>query len=491
MYILTLAIKNLLRNKKKTFILGFLITTVSLLVFVANGIFEKTNTGLEELYVDSLTGDFLIAKDSEKINSIFGYEMPLVSSYEPIAQLEDFSQLSDNLSNYKESILYTPIISAAVRLELGGNSQSVAIFGIEAESYFDVVTGLGTKNANIDSLKAGNGGILLNETLVNSIEARTGKPLEIGETIQLTTSTDGTFRIRKAEFAGTYSYDSNAEPFNKMVLCDPQIVRELLLYTNNSEEEIVLDEDTEEYVNADFDDLFGDDFFGEDVFVEEDATSDEIFDNLEDLFESSADDETDYASIVTWSFILARTAEGYTPREVLHILENNVIQDSDVQIKDWVESAGYTAQAPVALQMSFNIGMVFIIIGSILVIVNGLVISVLERTKEIGTMRAIGASKGFVTKLYSAEMMILILFFSILGMLLGILVSVIIQAYPIHLSNAFLVTLFGSEMLSPLISAKLILTQLGISFLVAILAWQYPVLTAIRIQPVETMGKDI
>ncbi len=489
MYILSLAIKNLLRNKRKTFILGFLITTISLLVFVTNGIFEKTNTGLESLYVNSLTGDFLIAKDSEKINSIFGYEMPLVSSYEPVDQLETYLPITENLSIHSDKIQYTPIISAAVRLELENSYNNVAIFGIDAKNYFDTLKDIDIDKSAIDLLQAGNGGIIINETLAKSIEKTIKRPLKMGETLQLTTSTEGTFRIRKAVLAGILSYDSTTEPFNKIVLCDPQIVRELLMYTNTVDQTVELDKSAVDLVNIDFDDLFSD--FSEDFAVTSESTSDEILANVGSLFENSANDETDYASIITWSFILAKAQANVTNSEVLTILTNDVTDGFDVQIMDWSQAAGTTAQAPIALQLSFNIGMIFIIIGSILVIVNGLVISVLERTREIGTMRAIGASKKFITKLYSAEMIILILFFSFLGMLLGLLICVIIQANPIILTNGFLITLFGSETVSPLINAKLVCSQIVVSVLIAVLAWQYPVLAATRIQPAQTMGKEI
>ncbi len=488
MYILSLAIKNLLRNKRKTFVLALLITIVSLLVFVANAIFEQTNAGLRSLFTNNLTASFLISENSEKINSIFGYEMPLVSDYEPVDQLQAFLPLSEKLDSYNDVLEYTPIISAAVRLEIQKKAYTVPIFGIDAESYFEVFSNVEIPKESLNMLLPGNKGLLLNSTLTKQIENSLNRPLTIGENIQLNAYTDGSFRIRQGIYAGSFNYPSSSEPFNRIILGDPQLVRELLQYSNAVQQEVSLDTEESSLFEDSFDDLFSD--FEEDVDIES-TSGESILSNIDSLFAQSDEDVTDFSSVITWSFILVKEKENLNTSELENILIDKIIADTDVKLMDWSAASGLSAQAPLALQISFTIGMAFIILGSVLVIVNGLVISVLERTNEIGTMRAMGASGSFIKKLYSTEMILLILFFSALGIVLGILLCYVLTMNPIFLTNSFLVTLFGSEVLTPLVSPRLIVLQLFVSFVVAILAWQYPVRIAIRIQPAHIMGKGL
>ncbi len=489
MFIFSLSIKNLLRNKRKTFVLGLLIATTSLLVFVMNAIFERTNTGLKSLFVQELTGTYLIAENSEKINSIFGYEMPLVSEYEPVEQLQAFLPISEKLAQYEDALAYTPIISAAARLQVAGERNTVPLFGIDTESYFNVFQNIHIEKGDIDLLSPGNKGIFLNSSLADSIEQDSGRPLEIGESIQLTTYSNGSFRIRKGVFAGVHSYSSSSEPFDKVVLCDPQLLRELLNYSNATD----LDANTEDAslmaTEENLDDLFSD--FSSDFEITEEKTGEEVLDSIDNLFASTADNEIDFSSIITWSFISITPKKDVSDQKIKNILEEDVLLDTDVQVMYWKTSAGLSAQAPMALQTAVGIGMGFIIIGAVLVIMNGLLLSVLERTNEIGTMRAIGASNSFIKRLYSTELMILILSFTIIGILLGFVICMIMQAYPIILSNSFLITLFGSQELIPLVSTQLIGIQLLVSVCIAFSAWQYPVALALSVEPAKILGKNV
>ncbi|MFI3257370.1 MAG: FtsX-like permease family protein [Spirochaetales bacterium] len=453
-----------------------------------NAIFAQTNAGLKDLFVNNLTGDYLLAENSEKINSIFGFDMPLTSEYETISQLQFFLPFSEKLSAYSDVLTFTPIISAASRLEAADTMQYVSVFGIDSSTYFDVCKDIVIESGDIDLLNPGNNGIFINQSLVLSIEAQTGQPLVIGDSIRLTTLSSGTFRMQTAVFAGVYKYPATSEPFNTIILADPQLVRKLLRYTDAVAPSAEILES--EIISFDqIDDLFSD--FAEDFETSNSLSSSAVLENLDIRFAEAQDDITDYSKIVTWSFILVSAKDGIDKNDVYTVLRNDITTNTDTQIMDWSKSAGLTAQAPIALQTALTVGMIFIIIGAVLVIMNGLVLSVLERTSEIGTMRAIGASNMFIRLLYSTEMIILIIFFSIVGILLGIAVCLVLIAEPIIITNEFLVTLFGGTSLSPLITAQSFFIQLGLSLLIALFSCQYPVFLAIRIQPVKIMGKNI
>ncbi len=488
MTILSLVVKNVLRNKKKTFLIISLVTVVSCLLLIANTIFETANRGVKKTFSGCLTGDFLISENSEKINSIFGYEMPFVSEYEPVDQLASFLPISEKLDEYDSVLQYSPIISAAVQAEIGGCKYTVPIFGIDNKTYFDVCPDIRVVKGDAASLSPGSRGIFLNESLVSVVESQAGRPLELGEEIILSTFVDGSFRIRKGLFRGVIAYPSDAEPFNKIVLSEPQILRELLNYSVSFKESQNQLEDSSLGVPvSDFsiDDLFADTSVRDTVS----ETSGLSLTDVESYFESETTEAVDFSEVVTWSFILIKGRDGQTDR-LKTLLFDKILPGNDVKCLSWVTAAGLSAQAPFAMQLAFNFGMIFIIIGSILVVTNALVITVFERTAEIGTMRAIGARKSYIRYLFIWETFILIMSGTVLGIVLGACVCAGLQKNGIHLDNQLLVTLFGGASLRPVVSAKIMAIQCSGSLAVGFLAWIFPVHVAVNIPPAQIIGKS-
>jgi ABC-type antimicrobial peptide transport system permease subunit len=115
------------------------------------------------------------------------------------------------------------------------------------------------------------------------------------------------------------------------------------------------------------------------------------------------------------------------------------------------------------------------------------VMSVFERTAEIGTMRAIGAPKRFVRMLFIVETCALTLVSGAAGVLLGLGIVSFLDSVPLHFENQILVLLFGGGTLHPLVSGGNIALSAGASLLLGLIAWAYPVRLALRIQPVRAI----
>ena len=119
---------------------------------------------------------------------------------------------------------------------------------------------------------------------------------------------------------------------------------------------------------------------------------------------------------------------------------------------------------------------------------NGIVIAVLERRGEIGTMRALGATKQFVRRLFAAETLALVTVASCAGLALGAMISLLVSREGIALSNSALVSLFGGEVLRPRLGALSALAHFAGAIAAGSLAWVYPVRLALRIQPLAAMS---
>ena len=108
-------------------------------------------------------------------------------------------------------------------------------------------------------------------------------------------------------------------------------------------------------------------------------------------------------------------------------------------------------------------------------------ISVLERTKEIGILRAIGASKGDVSRVFNAETITIGLSAGILGVVSTLLIEI-----PINLLLAFL-TNTGAAAQLPVNAAVLLI---GISVFLTFIAGLVPSSLAAKKDPVEALRTE-
>lgn len=136
----------------------------------------------------------------------------------------------------------------------------------------------------------------------------------------------------------------------------------------------------------------------------------------------------------------------------------------------------------------------YIIVGIILFallfsIINTMLMAVLERTKEIGMLMAIGMAKSKVFMMIITETVMI----SMVGTPLGILFSYISIAYfgkyGIHLSTDVYADMGYSSSIYPYLDYNRYVDVSLMVFIMAVLASVYPALKALRLNPVEAIRK--
>lgn len=165
--------------------------------------------------------------------------------------------------------------------------------------------------------------------------------------------------------------------------------------------------------------------------------------------------------------------------------------DLKLQVVDWQTAAGIVGQLTYVLRgvLLVAIGVIFLV--TLVIINNTMVMATMDRTTEIGTMRAIGAQRGFVVVLFLLETMVLGLVAGTVGgggavLFIGWLGHVGIPAV-----QDILVLLFAGPRLYPTINAGNILTGVVVIVAISLLSTLYPSLLAAGVQPVVAMrGKD-
>ena len=110
-------------------------------------------------------------------------------------------------------------------------------------------------------------------------------------------------------------------------------------------------------------------------------------------------------------------------------------------------------------------------------IMNAMVTSVMERTKEIGLYKAIGASNTKVLSIFLLEAA----FIGLIGGIIGILIG---------FGMATLIAFVGTAMnyaLVAVITPEIILGGIGFSIIIGMVSGFYPALRASRLDPVEAL----
>jgi ABC-type antimicrobial peptide transport system permease subunit len=134
---------------------------------------------------------------------------------------------------------------------------------------------------------------------------------------------------------------------------------------------------------------------------------------------------------------------------------------------------------------------VFIIfIVAIVIINNSLVMSTLERTREIGTMRAIGAQRSFIMQMFLVETGVLSLIFGGLGAALGAGLMFILETTGIPAWDRITVFLFAGPRLYPSLMVHHLVIAMGVIVTVGLASTLYPARLATRIAPIVAMQDD-
>ena len=77
-----------------------------------------------------------------------------------------------------------------------------------------------------------------------------------------------------------------------------------------------------------------------------------------------------------------------------------------LEIKEWVELAPFYVKAKKMFEFIFVFVFIIVLTVSVMSVINTLGMSIMERTQEIGTMRALGAQRGFVWRMFMVEILV-------------------------------------------------------------------------------------
>jgi putative ABC transport system permease protein len=511
--ILRIALRNLREHRSKTLIVGSIIAVGIMVMTIGTSLIDTATLGIEKNFIDNYTGDILIGGISEEDLSIFGVQA--VGGIEPTPQIPEYSRIVEYLSSREDIEVFTPQITgfAAIRTENQPDEDArgmTFLFGIEPDSYRRMFSKVEITEGKF--LEPGETGILLAESNRKMLEEALEVPLEVGDNILLTGFGSVGVKIREVEIKGFYRLLSETDGINMSSYLDLDTLRSLKSMNLGGFDTLLIDESKTALLETpSLDDLFAEElFFAEPADLSAEATGnslpgenpDTVFDPfagasaaqsieepVEPDLQQSDQPELSVPAGGSFEFILVSLSNPRrTAAAVSDLNEWFASEGIAAQAMDWKGAAGPFSSTADVVRNVFNAAVLLVAFIALIIITNTLLISVMERKKEIGTMRAIGAGKGFVSAMFTSEITVLSLVFGLIGQLLGLLVLAIVNLIGIEAGNSLVEILFAGPVLKPVVQLSTLAADLAIVVVIGIIANLYPVSVALKIQPVQAIS---
>jgi putative ABC transport system permease protein len=474
-------IRNIIRNWKSSIIVLLLITVIVFLFFIGNSFIGRIIQSMEDAYINSITGDVVIEKSGDVTMNLFGANIAVVDDYFTIPVLPAHDVLVSLVSAEPDVAGFTSQVSSRALLDVQGYRQPALICGVDAKTYFSLFPSIELLEGRF--LEEGEYGAMISQEKARSIENETGSYPKPGTMLLFTSGGTIGFKIREIPLLGIFRYKNAGQYMNEVVLADPQTVR-ILSSNQVASSDVEVSEEAVALINADMDTLFDTD----PVDIHDPGkpiSFDELHSYLQEIPEGSPAENSPGGS---WNFIILKLKKRPLLSSGAFIASlNKKLAPYGVTAVNWQTAAGESASIMLILEALFNGGISLVSITGVMVIINILLILVFRRRRELGTLRALGASNAQIRKLILGENLVLAGSAGLAGVLGGMLFFRAVNSLGIPVSNSLVASLLGR----PVLTIEFFPRSAFVSFVLAValglLSSLYPAETAVRIEPAAAM----
>ncbi len=163
------------------------------------------------------------------------------------------------------------------------------------------------------------------------------------------------------------------------------------------------------------------------------------------------------------------------------------LQGTNNQIRTWTQMNELILQTE-AMANSYIYFMYLIVLGiTATVIINTLIMSVFERTREIGILAAIGMKSRQIMSMFLLQSTLLAVGGVIMGLIFGLLVVTYFTQNGFYIGNMGLTGMLIGNTIYAQLTLEDTITLTVISFIITLLAGLYPAMLASRMEPVQAL----
>ncbi|MDR0464352.1 MAG: ABC transporter permease [Treponema sp.] len=480
--IFLLALRNIARNRKNSAIVALLIAVIVFIFFTGNSIIQRSNLSLHEAFIKSLTGDVMIQKKADVSMNLFGANTPVIDEFFVIPVFPAYEAVMDIVRAESGIAEITSQVSGKAYLDVYGVRSPALLCGVDSRTYFSMFPGIFLNEGR--TLRAGEYGAMITLDRAQKIEKETGIYPRIGDPLLFTSGGNLGFKIREVPLTGIFNYQNPGLFMNEIVIIDPQTVRVLNSIQVASLQEISHDNprQTASLFSFDIDDIFNMETSISLPADEEDFSVDFL---MGWLAESPAGNDANQAG-GDWNFIIINLNDNVSSNAFIKSL-NKKIDLYGVTAVDWRTAVGSSAILLLLIQVLFNAGMFLVCVTGVITVINILLISVFRRTREIGTLRAIGSSDFYISSLILQENIILSAVSGAAGILAGLVFIRWINATAFNIPNELVASLLGGSLLRLDFIPHTAFLSFILAIILGVIVSIYPVHVTLRIEPVEAV----
>jgi ABC-type lipoprotein release transport system permease subunit len=156
----------------------------------------------------------------------------------------------------------------------------------------------------------------------------------------------------------------------------------------------------------------------------------------------------------------------------------------------WQKAAGIIGQFITMARAVLYIAILIIFTIALVIINNALVMATLERVREIGTLRAIGAQRRFILAMLVVEALVIGVMFGGLGAGAGAFIVKLVGKIGIPAKSDVWVFFFSGPRLHPFLATANVVAAFVIVMLVSVASSLYPAWLAMRVTPRQAMQSE-
>jgi ABC-type lipoprotein release transport system permease subunit len=162
----------------------------------------------------------------------------------------------------------------------------------------------------------------------------------------------------------------------------------------------------------------------------------------------------------------------------------------DIKTASWQKASGLIGQFVIFARLMLYAMIIIIFSVALVIINNALVMATLERVREIGTLRAIGAQKRFILQMLFVEAVVVGLVFGAIGAGFGSFLIKLIDIQGIKATTDVMYFFFSGPRLFPFINPVSVVGAFIVVLIVSAVSSFYPGWLAMRVSPLVAMQTE-
>ena len=502
----TIAARILLRHKGKSFVIGAILFLGALIMTLGNAVTSGMNRGLSENIVERFTGHVVIISEAQENPNILFTPMG-----KDIALIRNFDKVKSVLSTQDYIASYLPAARGfSFVLTEEGDIDFAMLLGVDFPAYNTmfrenvklvegrllaegergtlVSQGRRTRFFNDQNIWLKPTGFPLDEKNFSDEAKKYRDKMIVKDSLVLMgASGDSTAFDVRSDIRGIVRYEFLDDYWKFFNIMDIETFRECFQWVTSTDAATDLKADTKALI-AKTENL--DALFNEATVVQAKSGKAELTKTLKKLKEkSTAPKPATDAGAYNVVFVKLKTGQGIDTA-VSKLNAGFKAAGAPAQAVTWQKAIGQLGDMAGIIRGALTGFVLFIFFVAIIIIMNTLSMAALERTAELGMMRAVGAQKRFVTVMFFIETACLALIFGGLGILVGAGAVPVLKAMKITAENNILQLLFGGKTFTPYLGVSDVMVGVIELALVTVIASIYPFIVSRRITPLDAISRD-